>query len=245
MSPARGRSHTPTPPQADPDNTTEASALCDGSEKGILFDHFAGRYDAWYEGELGRVAFPLEVDALRPLLFDLPQPWIEVGVGTGRFAAALGVGFGVDPAPGALPLAQERGVTTSAGRGEVLPFRDHTFGAALLVVTLRFVADPGAVLTEVGRVLRPDGGIVIGLVPAESAWGKHYRKLAASGHPYYSLARFFTRAETHELPHAAGFRVVSERSALFQPPGAELRLDHAVSDIVPEAGFLGLLARRY
>jgi hypothetical protein len=51
-----------------------------------LFEALADRYDAWYDGPVGRIAFPLEVECLRPLLKGAPFPWLEVGVGTGRFA---------------------------------------------------------------------------------------------------------------------------------------------------------------
>ncbi len=54
-----------------------------------LFDRLAGGYDAWYDGPAGMAVFPSEVARLRPLLAGLPRPWAEIGVGTGRFAAAL------------------------------------------------------------------------------------------------------------------------------------------------------------
>ncbi|MFA0759832.1 MAG: hypothetical protein KEFWMYNX_002265 [Candidatus Fervidibacter sp.] len=44
-----------------------------------LFEALADRYDAWYDGLVGRIAFPLEVACLRPLLKGAPFPWLEVG----------------------------------------------------------------------------------------------------------------------------------------------------------------------
>ncbi|MFO7650004.1 MAG: hypothetical protein R6X13_01500, partial [bacterium] len=60
------------------------------------FDAIAAQYDAWYDGK-GKAAFATELAALRPLLARLPRPWLEVGVGTGRFAQALGIPLGIDP----------------------------------------------------------------------------------------------------------------------------------------------------
>ncbi len=63
-----------------------------------LFEMLVDRYEAWYDGPVGRVAFPLEVECLRLLLEGAPFPWLEVGVGTGRFAQALGAKVGIDSA---------------------------------------------------------------------------------------------------------------------------------------------------
>ena len=55
------------------------------------FEDLAEPYDAWYDTESGRVLFDLELGALRPLLAGTAGPRLEVGVGSGRFAAALGL----------------------------------------------------------------------------------------------------------------------------------------------------------
>lgn len=62
-----------------------------------MFERLADRYDAWYEGPAGRVAFPIEVDCLRPLLAGTLPPRLEVGVGSGRFAGAPGIEVGWIP----------------------------------------------------------------------------------------------------------------------------------------------------
>src|SRR3972149_5335474 len=51
-----------------------------------VFDEYAERYDAWYDSPKGRALLGTEVACLRPLLSQFPQPYLEVGVGTGRFA---------------------------------------------------------------------------------------------------------------------------------------------------------------
>jgi SAM-dependent methyltransferase len=47
---------------------------------------------------------------------------VEIGVGSGRFAAPIGVRFGVDPARVMLQIARSRGVDAAMGVGEALPF---------------------------------------------------------------------------------------------------------------------------
>src|SRR5690242_547664 len=106
-------------------------------------------------------------------------------------AEALGTDVGVDPARAALALAQRRGVGVVVGRGESLPFLSGTFGAVLFVTALCFVADPLLALQEAVGVLQEGGAIVLGIIPADGPWGRHYQKLAAEGHRYYREAHFF------------------------------------------------------
>ncbi|MCG2824383.1 MAG: hypothetical protein L6364_11985, partial [Desulfobulbaceae bacterium] len=57
-----------------------------------VFDERAEEYDAWFEGSL---LFAIERAALQELTTPLASPKLEVGVGPGRFAEALGVEFGI------------------------------------------------------------------------------------------------------------------------------------------------------
>jgi demethylmenaquinone methyltransferase/2-methoxy-6-polyprenyl-1,4-benzoquinol methylase len=62
-----------------------------------------------------------------------------------------------------LPANREAGlqdrIQAVVGRAEALPFPDDTFDAVTFTYLLRYVDDPGAVLQELGRVLRPGGGL--------------------------------------------------------------------------------------
>jgi ubiquinone/menaquinone biosynthesis C-methylase UbiE len=207
-----------------------------------VFDQQAEEYDAWYDTPKGRAIFAQELEALQPLLDGLRHPWLEVGVGSGRFAAALGIEVGVDPARRALNLAARRGITTIAARAEQLPFPDASFGAVLFMVTLCFVAEPVAALREARRVLRLDGGLVLGLLLAEGPWGQYYQTQAAAGHPYYQGAHFFTRAELGSLLTTVGLQAVRTRSALFGSPRAEPVVEPAQDGDDRAAGFTALLA---
>lgn len=207
-----------------------------------LFERFVERYDAWYDSPTGRAVFPAEVACLAPLLRGLPQPWLEIGVGGGRFAQALGVGYGIDPARAPLLLAAARGILPVQAVGERLPLRRGCCGGVLVVVTLCFADDPGALLVEARRVLGEGGGVVVGEVFADSPLGRHYRDQGAEGHPFYSAARFLGRAETLELLRLAGLRLVRGRSTLRQPRSELPRPEHAVDGDDPMAGFVGWLA---
>ena len=209
------------------------------SQTGPTFERLANRYDAWYEGAAGSVLFPLEVDCLAPLLVGASLPSLEVGVGSGRFAEALAVDVGLDPASSPLFLAQQRGIRVVQGVGERLPFSDVCFGAVLVVVTLCFADDPEALLVEARRVLHADGALVLGMVFAETAWGQWYAGKGRAGHPFYSAARFLTRGEVKAILKRSGLAVVAARSTLLQPPSDAPRPETAGDGDQPEAGFAG------
>jgi SAM-dependent methyltransferase len=203
-----------------------------------LFERLAARYDAWYESPAGAAVFPSEVACLAPLLAGLPRPWAEIGVGSGRFAAALGVDVGLDPAAAPLAIARSRGIQVVRGVGEQQPLRAGVFGAVLIVVTVCFADDPAALLAEARRVIRGDGAVVLGMVFAESAWGRFYRHKAAGGHSFYSAARFLTRGQTFTLLVSAGLLVQAARSTLYQPPGDQPGPEPARDGETPAAGFV-------
>ena len=208
------------------------------------FENLAEPYDAWYDTAAGQVLFDLELGALRPLLAGTASPKLEVGVGSGPFATALGIEIGLDPAEAPLRLAKARGVRVLRAVGEQLPFGDGTSGVVALVVTLCFAENPSGVLAEVGRVLRPGGRLVVGLIPLDSAWGRSYEEKGRAGHPFYRHARFQTLAEHRRMLATAGFWLVEARSTLFQAPGDEPVVEPVQQDVVAGAGFVAPAVER-
>jgi len=75
-----------------------------------VFDTFAERYDKWYDKPFGKTAFKLEKECIEFLCKNLERPFLEIGVGTGRFAVALKMEYGVDKSIGVLNFAKERGI---------------------------------------------------------------------------------------------------------------------------------------
>ena len=111
------------------------------------FDSLATAYDVWFEEE-GKLIFTIEVKAMKEVLTLLPKPWLEVGVGSGRFAQALGIETGINPSAKLLKMAKSRGLSVFRARGEEQFFNKETFGTVFLIVTLCFVDSPIAVLRE-------------------------------------------------------------------------------------------------
>lgn len=112
--------------------------------------------------------------ALALLDLTAPRTVLEIGFGQGRTAAVLlNAGhrvLGVDPSATMVKQATARNrpacrngqADLRHGDGTTIPFADNTADAAFSVHTVYFMPDPTATFTEIARVLRPGGTLVIG-----------------------------------------------------------------------------------
>lgn len=208
------------------------------------FSLHAEDYDRWFDDPNGRILFELEVKAIRILMRDLIPPFLEIGVGSGRFAEALGIRYGVDPADALLEMARKRGINAEKASGEKLPFSNRIFGGVFILFTLCFVKDPTLVLSEAKRVLRNDGGLILGIINRESPWGELYARKKAEGHPIYRHARFFIIDEVSSMLEKSAMRVEAYSSTLRQPPSETPYKEPVHDELVEGAGFLCILARK-
>lgn len=167
-----------------------------------------------------------------------------MGVGTGRFAAALGLEHGVDPASRALQVAAARGVTVATASGECLPYASGTFGVVVYLSTLCFAPSPRALFIEAARVLRPGGHILLGDFPADSTWGRFYAAKRDAGHPIFRYARFYSIGELVRILGETGFAVTAASSTLETPPESDPVPETPRAGIDESRGFVCLLATR-
>jgi ubiquinone/menaquinone biosynthesis C-methylase UbiE len=114
----------------------------------------------------------IEVDeaVVRPLLdrlVDDEMTVLDAACGTGRQAGYLaGIGcsvVGVDRSSAMLDIARDKwpAVRFELGDIEGLPFGDDEFDLAIVSLALCHLPDPGAAVTELARVVRPGGVLVI------------------------------------------------------------------------------------
>jgi SAM-dependent methyltransferase len=165
------------------------------------FIHYHHRYDDWFERH--RAAYLSELLAVRALL-PLEGQGLEIGVGTGRFAAPLGVKFGIEAAAETLTYARVRGVSVARAVAEALPFANAVFDYALVVTTICFVDDARAMVREIARVLRAEGKVIIGLIDRESPLGQDYVAHQAEN-VFYREATFYSAVEVEALLKETGF----------------------------------------
>jgi len=178
------------------------------------FERHHARYDRWFVRHWA--AYCSELLALRGC-WPAGGRSLEIGVGTGRFAAPLGVAVGIDPAGAVLRYAARRGLTVACAVGESLPFRAAVFDGVLVVTTICFVADATLMLAEARRVLRPDGVLCIGFVDRDSPWGRYYRARQARN-VFYRGAVFHAASDVDALVRDAGFHGLKWTQTLWATP---------------------------
>ncbi len=208
------------------------------------FDDYASNYDQWFDSPEGKALFMSEVKAVSLLMKGVEHPFLEIGVGTGRFAEELGIDYGIDPSVKMLLMAATRGIKTKQAEGEALPFSDDFFGSVFIIFTLCFVKNPAKAIAEAWRVLRQQGYLIIGIINKESPWGRFYMQKRDSGHPLYSLARFYDVGEVTEMLTTAGFIVEAHSSTLCHPPSVQIPAEEAHTRFIKEAGFICIESKK-
>ena len=83
------------------------------------FEKYPSRYEDWFEKN--KFAFESELYAIREQL-PKSDKGIEIGVGSGRFAAPLGIKIGIDPSKKMREIARKRGIEVINSVAENLPF---------------------------------------------------------------------------------------------------------------------------
>ena len=178
---------------------------------GSPFDSSALEYDSWFDRH--REAFNSEILALSKCT-SVQGEGLEVGVGTGRFAASLGIRYGVEPGKAMATIAKSRGIDVSLGRAEALPYKKNWFDFALFVTTLCFVSDPFKSLEEARRVLKISGRIIIGMIDEDAPPGKSYAEKRANNE-FYKGARFYPLDQVIDWLTSLGFTEISSRQTIF------------------------------
>jgi len=212
-----------------------------------IFDDYAQRYDSWYEKPFGKSVFNLELKCLNELLQKFnKERSIEVGVGTGRFALALDIKFGLDISKEELKIAKKRGIETILGDAHSMPLKDSSFDLALVVVSICFFEDPTKVLKEVRRILNENGTIILGLILLESPWARFYMKKAQEGHPLYSRAKFYSYREVSIMLKETHFFIERIFTTLFEKPQDKLPIknEEVREGFYPDGGFYCIKARK-
>lgn len=118
------------------------------------FDDHSREYDDWFAENTA--VYEQELAAVESMI-PLGLNGVEIGVGTGRFAAPLRIATGVEPSKRMVEIARERGIKVYRRRAERLPFGNETFGFVLMVTAICFFEDVPQAFREAYRVVKSGG----------------------------------------------------------------------------------------
>ena len=203
-----------------------------------IIDHYEKTwrdFDAWFETH--QALYHSELAALEKAAS--PGPGLEIGVGTGRFAAPLGVRFGLDPAFRMLNLAKKRGIRVVQGLGENLPFKNASFPFVQIVFVLEFVENPLLFLREAARVLKQNGALILGFIDEDTRWGEYYAR-NPSHQEYFQPPAV---KDILKIFKEIGLEYQEAYQTLFQPPPDISEKEEPKSGF-GEGGFVVLKARK-
>jgi len=200
-----------------------------------IFESYAEEYDNWYEKN--KFAYLSELQTIKQFL-PLESRSLEIGIGTGRFAMALKIDFGIDLSLKMLKIAKRRGIDVQLAIGEDIPFKNEVFDNVLIMISLCFVKNPAKVILESRRVLKNGGNIIIGIIDRNSNLGKIYQSKKSK---FYKNANFFTVEEVTDLLKRGGFSEFSYRQTLFSYPQKSKKIEMPRPDY-GEGGFVVIRA---
>ncbi|NET06059.1 MAG: methyltransferase domain-containing protein [Symploca sp. SIO2B6] len=165
------------------------------SNKQKLFDRWAPHYDCllttvFYQAVHKRLLEYVELS---------PQPKVlDIGCGTGRLLHRLTIkfptleGIGLDLSTEMISQAQQSNqhadsITYRQGNAETLPFIDEQFDAVFNTISFLHYPNPQKVLSEVSRVLRPNGRFYLADHTVPEAINTGYLPFFAGGLRLYSF----------------------------------------------------------
>ena len=182
------------------------------------FDDAAIEYDEWFTRHPD--LFESELLALKQAL-PAGGHGIEIGVGTGRFAKSLGIKTGIDPAPRMAEVARARGINVAVAPAEKIPSPNESFDYAMLVTVDCFLNQLEPALSEIWRILKPGGSIVIGMIDRLSRLGKTYLQKQTSN-KFYADAKFHSPDELTAHLRDAEFEEAEYWQSLIHPDSGQV-----------------------
>jgi SAM-dependent methyltransferase len=208
--------------------------LGDDIEAGV-----SGRLDwyAWRAEQLEKRLAPLQLSNSGKVL--------EIGSGPIGIVNFLkwGERYAVDPLEQfyctrpALVALRNPAVRYKAGTGEDVAFQDGSFTLVIIDNVLDHTYEPGRIMQQAARVLRPDGCLYL-VVNVHTVWGAFLHTALAvlqidKGHPYT-----FTSSRLRRFVAAHGFDIVSEQVEDYKAARLENRRSKGLTDRIK--GYSGL-----
>jgi ubiquinone/menaquinone biosynthesis C-methylase UbiE len=174
-------------------------------------------------------------EALDAVVAEQPRRFLEVGPGTGGFAARVAAALpgvrltAIDQSAHFVELTRARGVDAREGDVQDLPFGDEAFDVVAALWMLYHVPDVDLAIAEVRRVLRP-GGLFVAVTNGDNHLAELRRE--AGGQPEVTgfssqngeeqLRRHFSDVKRSELVPRAVFADSSVAEAYLRSSGEDV-----------------------
>ncbi|MCF8105831.1 MAG: class I SAM-dependent methyltransferase [Desulfohalobiaceae bacterium] len=180
---------------------------------GHLFDSWPTRYDRWFETPSGALIKSYEsrvmLDLLRPCSGELI---FDGGCGTGIFtrdilarkAKVIGVDLSLPMLVRAVEKAGRSRFWAVAGDLLALPFASGVFDRVVSMTALEFIGNGRAAVTELFRVTRRGGTVVVTTLNSLSPWAERRRAKAEKGDPFFQRMIFRSPDELNNLAPVEG-----------------------------------------
>lgn len=177
------------------------------------FETHGAEYDAWYDKY--PFVFESEIKAIQENLPVGKIRGIEVGLGTGRFAQALGIKEGVEPIFEMRRIAFQRGIEVMDAVAERLPYKDLSFDFVLMINGLGHLHKLLPAFKESHRVLKKAGAFIVGFVDKNSSIGRALQT-GKEGDLFFRHTEFYSSDRVTRELKEAGFAHITYSQTLFE-----------------------------
>jgi ubiquinone/menaquinone biosynthesis C-methylase UbiE len=195
----------------------------------IAFDNEAKGYDLWFRTKLGSLVDKVETDLVMSFITDDQKLRIlDYGCGTGNYSFKLfNLGHnltGYDISENMLAEAKQKAkidgnnIDFILGDGKKLPFEDDSFDMAVSVTAIEFIENVNLAVSEIRRVVRPGGKIIIGTINGDSSWGELYKTDFVQKETVFKHANFLDFDKLKSLPFGNHCKI---KQGLFFPPDTD------------------------
>jgi len=163
------------------------------------FDEWPEKYDQWFDTPIGRLIRQYESELSVKMLEPVHgETILDAGCGTGVFTGdLLSAGARVVGLELSLPMLQRAGwkfrqFPYQMVQGDMtgLPFAHGAFDKTISLTALEFIDDAGSAISELFRVTKPGGRILVATLNSLSPWARRREAAGKRGHPLFSRAIF-------------------------------------------------------
>ena len=177
--------------------------MCRSMEK-PLFDTWTEKYDNWFETPVGQYVKQYELALLLEMLNPQPGDLIfDAGCGTGVFTRnVINRGSKVVGMDLSVPMVAKghlsmEGPSFSGVCGDMcaLPFTDNSFDRVFSMTAIEFIPDAAQAISELSRVVKKGGPIVVTTLNSLSPWAKRRTQKAEEGHTLFQNIIFRSPAD--------------------------------------------------